>query len=145
MVCIIWEYLFFSQELNNDVLIYFQIRNREREKLLKEMTRSPAESKKLQMMKRLPNFVKIIRNMIVAEKKVALPIEIVTSRLSHSVEGISAGDTMAHLRLMTTLLPHWIKIVKLSHSDKEYIRIEKGVDINDLLQEIQELIKKNSA
>ncbi|ODM92893.1 DNA replication factor Cdt1 [Orchesella cincta] len=33
-----------------------KIRNREREKLLSEMTRSPAESKKLLMIKRMPNF-----------------------------------------------------------------------------------------
>lgn len=60
--------------------------------MLNELTRSPAESKKLLMMKRLPEFVKIIRNMIVAEKKVALPMSVVLERVSHSVQNMSAGN-----------------------------------------------------
>lgn len=43
------------------------------------------------MMKKLPEFIKIIRNMIVAEKKVALPFEIVVDRASHSIQGMSSG------------------------------------------------------
>jgi len=119
-----------------------KIRNREREKLLNEMTRSPAESKKLQMTKKLPNFIKIIRNMMVADKKVALPMDIVVGRLSHTVQGISTVDTEAHVRLLVTLLPNWIKIIKLSHSDIEYVRIEKTTDINFLLEEMDDIIKK---
>lgn len=55
------------------------------------MTRSPAESKKIQMMRKLPNFVKIIRNMFVAEKKVAIPMEIVVDRVSHSIQNMAPG------------------------------------------------------
>ncbi|ODM88154.1 DNA replication factor Cdt1, partial [Orchesella cincta] len=122
-----------------------KIRNREREKLLTEMTRSPAESKKLMMIKRLPNFVKIIRNTMVSEKKVALPMDIVVDRVSHSLQSMTAADTQSHVRLLTTLLPNWIKIIKLSHSDMEYVRIDKATDINDLLEELNEIIKKHSS
>ncbi|CAL8097585.1 unnamed protein product [Orchesella dallaii] len=122
-----------------------KIRNREREKLLIEMTRSPAESKKLLMIKRLPNFVKIIRNLMVAEKKVALPFDIVVDRVSHSLQSMSKVDTSSHLRFLVTVLPNWIKVIKLSHSELEYIKIDKLIDINDLQEELNEIIKKHSS
>lgn len=63
------------------------------------------------------------------------------------------GDTEAHLRLLPTVgsgqgtlkISHWLKIVKLFHSDVEYVRIDKNIDINDLLEEMNEIIKKHSS
>jgi len=59
--------------------------------MLSDMTRSPAQSKKLLMIKRLPNFVKIIRNTMVSEKKVALPLDVMVDRVSHSLQSMTAG------------------------------------------------------
>jgi hypothetical protein len=48
------------------------------------MTLSPEETKRRAMLNRLPEFVKIVRNTMVAEKKSVLALHIVVERLVHS-------------------------------------------------------------
>lgn len=132
---------------------YFQIRKREQEKLITEMTRTPAESRKLQMIRKLPNLIRIIRNMMVAEKKVALPMDTVIERICHSIQNMPPGEAEAHLRLLATIgseqekpqISHWLTIVKLSHSEAEYIRIDKNMDVNELVEEMNDIVRKHSA
>jgi len=51
------------------------------------MTLSPEDQKRLTMMHKLPNMVKIMRNTFVAEKKTALSFEKVIDRICHSHHG----------------------------------------------------------
>jgi len=56
-----------------------------------------------------------------------------------------AVETESHIRLLTTLLPNWIKMIKLASSAMEYVKIDKASDINVLLGELNEIIKKHSS
>jgi hypothetical protein len=48
------------------------------------MTLTPEETKRRAMLNRLPDFVKILRNAMVAEKKSAMPLHLLVGRVCHS-------------------------------------------------------------
>lgn len=58
----------------------FQIRAKEAQKLQAAMTRDPKQEERLLMLSRLPELVRILRNVFVAEKKPSLNMEVACSR-----------------------------------------------------------------
>ena len=62
-------------------VIVVQVRAREAAKQAKEMTRSTKVNKQLEMLSRLPEMARIIRNTFVTEKKAALTWEMVVAKI----------------------------------------------------------------
>jgi len=93
------------------------------------------------MMNRLPDFVKMLRNTMVAEKKSALTLNFIVERLGHSTHGtLSPGDVEDHIRLLSSKLPIFVTIIRSTQG--EYVKINKDLDINDLLDSLKEIIRK---
>lgn len=63
------------------VVLVFQIRAKEAQKLQTAMTRNPAQEDRLLLMSRLPELARILRNVFVAEKKPALIMEVACNRM----------------------------------------------------------------
>lgn len=68
-------------ELNCNVLLVFQIRAKEAQKLQAAMTRNASQEERLLMMSRLGELARILRNIFVAEKKPALIMEVACNRM----------------------------------------------------------------
>ena len=64
------------------VLLIVQIRAKEAQKQVEAMLRDPAEDKHSQMLRRLPDMMRIVRSHFVTEKKPALPLENVVQKLT---------------------------------------------------------------
>lgn len=56
------------------------------------MTRSSGENKELEMLSRLPEISRIIRNTFVTEKKAALPWEVVATKVASSYTSMLGGS-----------------------------------------------------
>lgn len=70
-----------------------QIRAKEAQKLQAAMTRNPEQEERLGMMSRLPEMARILRNVFVAEKKLALIMELACNRMIASYRSsLSAGE-----------------------------------------------------
>jgi len=118
-----------------------KIRAREHEKSIRAMTLTPEEIRQKTMLNRLPDFVKMLRNTMVAEKKTALTLSFIVERLGHSTHGtLSPGDVEDHIRLLASKLPIFVTIIRSTQG--EYVKVNKDLDINDLLDSLKEIIRK---
>ena len=82
-----------------------QVRAREAAKRSREMTRTTKENKELEMLSRLPEIARIIRNCFVTEKKAALPWEMVAAKVAASNSSMMASSELLHS------LPRWNTLI----------------------------------
>lgn len=73
-----------------------QVRAREAAKRSREMTRSTTENKELDMLSRLPEMARIIRNSFVTEKKAALPWEMIAAKIAASYSSMMSTSELQH-------------------------------------------------
>lgn len=59
----------------------------------------------------------------------------------HNLFGLT-GEVEEHVRLLSTILPEWMSIYNLSSG--VYVKIQKQLDINQLLDNLQAAIQKAS-
>lgn len=73
-----------------------QVRAREAAKRARDMTRSTTENKELEMLSRLPEMARIIRNSFVTEKKAALPWEMIAAKVVASYSSLMSSSKLQH-------------------------------------------------
>lgn len=74
-----------------------QVRAREAAKRAREMTRSTTENKELEMLSRLSEMARIMRNTFVTEKKAALPWESISAKIAASYSSVMSTSELQHL------------------------------------------------
>lgn len=80
--------------LGNHVLLthFMQIRAKEVQKQLAQMTRCPEQELRLQRLERLPELARVLRGVFVSERKPALTMEVVCARMVESCQAaLSSG------------------------------------------------------
>ncbi|KAL4235191.1 replication licensing factor Cdt1 [Mactra antiquata] len=118
-----------------------KIRAKEAAKTATALTRDPKTEKRLSMMKRLPDIMRIIRSHFVTEKKPALPIDSVIQKVIDSHKsGIAPGDVEPHINLCIELIPEWISSVHIKKG--RYLKIDRTVELQQLTDKVNNLIKK---
>ncbi|XP_054882094.1 DNA replication factor Cdt1 [Poeciliopsis prolifica] len=118
-----------------------RIRAKEAQKLQVAMTRNPAQEERLLMLTRLGELARILRNVFVAEKKAALVMEVVCSRMAASYRSaLSLGEMEKHLRLLAEVAPDWLSI----HSIRKdfYLKLNKMVELNVILDKLNHRLRE---
>ncbi|XP_061450064.1 DNA replication factor Cdt1 [Rhineura floridana] len=106
-----------------------RVRAKEAEKLRVLMTRNPQQEQRLDILGRLPEMARVLRNVFVAEKKQALPMEVACQRMMASYRSLmTLGETEKHLRLLSELLPDWVSVLPIRQ--ETYIKLDKSTDLN---------------
>ncbi|KAL7979728.1 hypothetical protein Chor_004886 [Crotalus horridus] len=106
-----------------------RVRAKEAQKLQALMTRSPQQEQRLAMLTRLPEMARILRNIFVAEKKQALPMEAACQRMMDSYQALMPmGEMEKHLHLFAELLPDWLRILPIRQ--ESYLKLDKAMDLN---------------
>lgn len=119
-----------------------RIRAKETAKLKADMMRSPAEEKRLVMIGRLPEIVRIIRTFFVTRKKPALPMEDVIQKVMDSYRSsLGAVEAEAHVKLMNDLLPEWVSLVEVKQG--KFLKIDKNRDIAAVISKLQKIQKES--
>ncbi|NXD87999.1 CDT1 factor, partial [Halcyon senegalensis] len=121
-----------------------RIRAKEARKLQALMTRDPRREERLAMLGRLPAMARVLRNVFVAEKKQALPMEVACARMADSYdEQMPAGEMEKHLRLLAELLPDWVGIHAVRTDT--YVKLDKGKDLGLVTERLTKAAKEAEA
>ncbi|XP_077306490.1 DNA replication factor Cdt1 [Lithobates pipiens] len=121
-----------------------RIRAKEAQKLQAVMTRKPQQEERLLMISRLPELARILRNVFVAEKKPALTVEVVCSKVVSSYRSsMSPGEMEKHLSLMVELLPDWLSIHPIRKDT--YYKLNKTMDLNVILERLSKKLKEEES
>ncbi|NWX03339.1 CDT1 factor, partial [Caloenas nicobarica] len=121
-----------------------RIRAKEAQKLQALMTRDAGQEERLAMLGRLPAMARVLRNVFVAEKKLALPMEVVCARLADSYDTqMPPGEMEKHLRLFAELLPDWVGIHVLRTDT--YIKLDKGKELGLVTEQLTRAAKEAEA
>ena len=93
------------------------------------------------MYSRLPELVKVLRNIFVAEKKGVLTLEFVITKLENSIKAkLTPAELEEHLRLLCKLLPTWTSIHNVRKID--YLKLQKEIDLTKVIKKL-EIIANN--
>ncbi|XP_027541026.1 DNA replication factor Cdt1 [Neopelma chrysocephalum] len=121
-----------------------RIRAKEARKLQALMTRDPQQEERVAMLGRLPAMARVLRSVFVAEKKQALPMEVVCARLGDSYDELMAPAEMEkHLRLFAELLPDWVGIHTIRTDT--YIKLDKEKDLGLITERLTKAAKEAEA
>ncbi|KAM9228102.1 DNA replication factor Cdt1 [Leptosomus discolor] len=121
-----------------------RIRAKEAQKLQALMTRDPRQEERLVMLGRLPAMARVLRNVFVAEKKQALPMEVVCARMGESYDAqMPPGEMEKHLRLFAELLPDWVGIHAIRTDT--YLKLDKGKDLGLVAERLTQAAKEAEA
>ncbi|XP_043237680.1 DNA replication factor Cdt1-like isoform X2 [Amphibalanus amphitrite] len=118
-----------------------RIRAREAARQQRLMTRTPAESRRLNMLARLPQLVRSLRATFVTERRAALPLETVMTRLSDSSRGLAECDDLRkHVELLAEEAPQFVQIVQLKLGT--FVKLVKDVDVNAVVASLEKKLEK---
>ncbi|KAM4730333.1 LOW QUALITY PROTEIN: DNA replication factor Cdt1 [Anableps anableps] len=118
-----------------------RIRAKEAQKLQAAMTRNPAQEERLLMMSRLAELARILRNVFVAEKKAALIMEVVCSRMVASYRSaLSPGEMEKHIRLLAEVAPDWLSIHPIRKDF--YLKLNKMVELSIVLDKLKRRLRE---
>jgi len=118
-----------------------RVRAKEAQKLLVAMTRNPEQEKRLAMMSHLEEMARILRNVFVAEKKPALTMEVVCSRMIASYRSaLTTVEMEKHLRLMAELTPDWLTIHPIRK--ETYLKLNKTADMSAVQNKLSQKMKE---
>ncbi|XP_071423524.1 DNA replication factor Cdt1 [Pithys albifrons albifrons] len=121
-----------------------RIRAKEARKLQVLMTRDARQEERVAMLGRLPAMARVLRSVFVAEKKQALPMEVVCARLADSYnEQLAPGEMEKHLRLFAELLPDWVGVHTIRTDT--YIKLDKGKDLGLITERLSKAAKEAEA
>uniref|UniRef100_A0ABM5EUI1 DNA replication factor Cdt1 n=1 Tax=Pogona vitticeps TaxID=103695 RepID=A0ABM5EUI1_9SAUR len=112
-----------------------RVRTKEAQKMQALMTRHPQQEQRLSMLARLPEMARVLRNVFVAEKKPALPLEVACRRMMASYRSpMALGEMEKHLRLLAELLPAWACVLSLRKDT--YLKLDKNVELNVVMERL---------
>lgn len=104
------------------------------------MLKSKDQCKELDLLKRLPEVARILRNTFITEKKVALPWETMVNKVSATFSSsIYDREVDEHLHRLVKETPGWLTVCKVSSGT--YLKINKNIDVNNIIKLLCDLIK----
>ncbi|KAM4894221.1 DNA replication factor Cdt1 [Sylvia borin] len=121
-----------------------RVRAKEARRLRALLTRDAAQEERAARLARLPPMARVLRGLFVAEKKPALPMELLCARLADSCPELAApGELEKHVRLLAELLPDWVGIHALRTDT--YVKLDKEKDLGLVTERLNKAAKEAGA
>ncbi|NWY37823.1 CDT1 factor, partial [Sylvia atricapilla] len=121
-----------------------RVRAKEARRLQALLTRDAAQEERAARLARLPAMARVLRGLFVAEKKPALPMELLCARLADSCPELAApGEMEKHVRLLVELLPDWVGIHALRTDT--YVKLDKEKDLGLVTERLNKAAKEAGA
>ncbi|XP_066183544.1 DNA replication factor Cdt1 [Sylvia atricapilla] len=121
-----------------------RVRAKEARRLQALLTRDAAQEERAARLARLPAVARVLRGLFVAEKKPALPMELLCARLADSCPELAApGEMEKHVRLLVELLPDWVGIHALRTDT--YVKLDKEKDLGLVTERLNKAAKEAGA
>lgn len=114
-----------------------KIRQKEAAKAQAVMTRDPATQKMLEMLERLPGFIRILKNFFISQKGAVLLENVVQKLVDSHTSGLRPDQVERHLYLLVESLPQWIRV--MSVQKRKYVKVvDKDKSMSDLMKVLNE-------
>ncbi|TRZ14850.1 hypothetical protein HGM15179_012231 [Zosterops borbonicus] len=121
-----------------------RVRAKEARRLQALLTRDAGQEERAARLARLPALARVLRGLFVAEKKLALPMELLCARLADSCPELAApGEMEKHVRLLAELLPAWVAIHALRTDT--YVKLDKEKDLGLVTERLNKAAKEAGA
>ncbi|NXP42056.1 CDT1 factor, partial [Leiothrix lutea] len=121
-----------------------RIRAKEARRAQALLTRDAAQEERAARLARLPAMARVLRGVFVAEKKPALPMELLCARLADSCPELAApGEMEKHVRLLAELLPGWLGIHALRTDT--YVKLDKEKELGLVTERLNRVAKEAGA
>ncbi|NXR40596.1 CDT1 factor, partial [Zosterops hypoxanthus] len=121
-----------------------RVRAKEARRLQALLTRDAGQEERAARLARLPALARVLRGLFVAEKKPALPMELLCARLADSCPELAApGEMEKHVRLLAELLPAWVAIHALRTDT--YVKLDKEKDLGLVTERLNKAAKEAGA
>ncbi|NWZ72930.1 CDT1 factor, partial [Acrocephalus arundinaceus] len=121
-----------------------RIRAKEAQRLQALLTRDARQEERAARLARLPAMARVLRGLFVAEKKPALPMEVLCARLADSCpELVAPGEMEKHVRLLAEVLPDWVGIHALRTDT--YVKLDKEKDLGLVTERLHKAAKEAGA
>ena len=118
-----------------------RIRAREAARQQRLMTRTPAESRRLSMLGRLPQLARSLRATFITERRAALPLETVVARLADSSRALAECDDLGkHVQLLVQEAPQFVQMMTLKSGT--FVKLMKDVDVNAVVTSLEKKLEK---
>jgi chromatin licensing and DNA replication factor 1 len=113
-----------------------KIKAKEARRASLEMTRPPEVEKKISMIKRLPDFIRMINNYFTGERKATLSLDSVVLKCKESYyQSISCPEVQDFVKLLSELLPDWLFILEVKKGT--FVKIDKSKSIEALIERLK--------
>ncbi|XP_064455095.1 DNA replication factor Cdt1-like [Ornithodoros turicata] len=113
-----------------------RIRQRETLKLVKEMTMKPETERERAQLSHLPEFIRIVRSLFLAEQKAALPRDELLRKVRDSYSTLmSEREVEALAEQASKVLPDWFKVLAIKRG--VFVKIAKDKDVSDLVSRVK--------
>jgi len=113
-----------------------KVRQKEKDKKLRQMLRTDENEKKLEILKQLPGIARTLRMLYTTERKTSLPVDHITAKLLNCCKSVTSKDSMQErLRALATEIPTWLKIITVRNTD--YLKRLKDMSQNEIVQILQ--------
>jgi len=95
------------------------------------MTRKPETEKEITILKRLPEFFRIIHSYFISAKKLAVPYDELVNKIVDSYHcSLAILEAREHIDYMTKMLPDWIQLLQVKRGS--YVKIKKETSLSSL-------------
>ena len=112
---------------------------KEAEQAAKEMSVDKVKEEKIRKLRRLPEVARILKSIYVTEKKPALEVKIVTKKAVNSYPGNTSEENMLNdITYLREVTKTWLTYHKIQ--GKEYLKINQGMDVNNVVVNIEKLL-----
>ena len=113
-----------------------KIRQKEELKMQESLTANSEVVEKRVMMQRLPELCRILKTYFVSERRAAIPLEDVSSKLAESYTStLSKVQVEKHVKLLSEVAPEWLQILYVRKCP--YVKLKKNVNINILIEKFK--------
>ena len=113
---------------------------KEAEKAAKDMFTDKSKEDKVRRLRRLPEISRLVKSVFISERKAAVLTPVITKKVVASYPGsISAENMMKDLRYLVEVTTGFLSFVSVQ--GKEYVKLNPGADINQVVGQIEKLLE----
>jgi hypothetical protein len=120
-----------------------RIRAKERYKDVEKMILNSDKEKRVQLLEKYGDCVRFVKSYFYAEKKATIDLETVCKKLHDSLKCYTANEYEEIIRELCKDFTKWINIIKVRQ--QQYVKIDKHIELHELLKKISSMIEEAKA
>ena len=127
----------------NDAALLARIREKQKVKEIENMIINSETEKRSRLLGKYTDCIRFVKSYFHAEKKATIDLENVCNKMHDSLLSYKANEYEVIVRELCKDFPDWMSIIKVR--EKQYVKIDKKIELNDLLANVDSMIQAAQA